>query len=132
MLCLFNFDESSILRRFRCTIAPFCRFLHFASGSSLYPNEFGHFPSVWAWESPKRSEISKVVQSTFRYRDFLIIFRESAENRFPGKFRKFKYCILTPFMIVFVERKVTDSELLGFRSFGITGWPEFSKYPVKI
>ena len=94
-------------------------------------------PSVWCrmhsvifhpfelGKVPKDAEFSEVVHSTFRYRNFLIVYRDIAENRFPGNLN---FWFLTPFMIVSAVKKVPDSEFLGFRTFGIIGRQEFTEY----
>ena len=66
----------------------------------LFRLHSANFNPIWLGKIPKDAEFSEVVHSTFRYRNFLLIFRKSAEYRFPGKFRTFKFCVLTPFMIV--------------------------------
>ena len=48
------------------------------------------------------------------------VFRENSAN--------LNFCILTSFMIVSGVKKVPDSEFLVFRTFVITGWPEFTEY----
>ena len=54
---------------------------------------------------PKDAEFSEVVRSTIRSRNFLIVYREIAENRFPGKFRKFKFLHFNPFYDCFRGKK---------------------------
>ena len=85
------------------------------------------FQSIGLGKVPKDSAFSKVVHSIFSYRNFRIIFGGIAENSFPGKFYIFKFLHFNPFSGVKI---VPDSEFLGFRSFGISGRPEFTEYPV--
>ena len=60
-----------------------------------------------------------------------MVFPITAENpNFTGNSGNLKFSILMLFMVVSGIRKITDSEFLGFRSFGDSGWPEFTKYPV--
>ena len=50
-----------------------------------------NFLPIWLGKVPKDADFSEVVHSTFRYQNFLIFNRESAENRFRRKFYKFKF-----------------------------------------
>ena len=56
-----------------------------------------NFIPIGLGKVPKDAKFSEVVHITFRYRNFLLIFRKSAENRFPWKFRKFKFFHIYPF-----------------------------------
>ena len=88
------------------------------------------FLSFVLWKIPKNREFSEVLQSTFRYHNSLIIFRLLAEKLFSGIFRKFKFLHFKHFYACFGDRMFPDSEFLGFSAFGITGWTEFTEYPV--
>ena len=55
--------------------------------------------------SQKMRNFLKLLHRTFRYRNFILIFRESAENRFPGKFRKLKFLHFNPFNFFFRGKK---------------------------
>ena len=54
---------------------------------------------------PKDEEFFEVEHSTFRYQNFFFIFRESAENRFPGKFHNFEFLHFNPLYDFFGGKK---------------------------
>ena len=88
------------------------------------------FHPIGLGKVPKYAEFFEAVHCTFRYRNFLIVYREIRENWFPGKFRKFKLLQLSPFYDCFQGKKVPHFKYLGFRSFEITWRPEFTVYSV--
>ena len=60
---------------------------------------------IWLGKVSKDAEFSEVMHSTFRSANFLKVYREIAENRFPGKFRKFKFLHFDPFYDCFRGKK---------------------------
>ena len=73
-----------------------------------------NFHPIGLGKVPKDAEFSKVVHSTFRSRNFLIVYREIAENRFPGKFRKFKFLHFNPFYDCFRGKKCPRYRIFSF------------------
>ena len=89
------------------------------SSVRLFLNAFSHFHPIGLGKVPKDAEFSEVVHSTFRYRNFILIFRESAEHRFPWKFRKFKFFHYNQFYDCFRGKK--GPRILSF--------PDIRNYP---